>query len=389
MAHTNAKDSQRPRATKRSTEAFAIATRPGVCETSKRSQRSRNPFPQCSHRTPIFQGATRRWTGRGRRPGNRQRPSTAAENFRGRNFLSEKSLLPILGLSTTSRALRASASAATARQPKITRGGQVDVFADSPLLVIFLVSVAALSAASEIGHRLGLRVAGEANVLTLEAAMLGLLALMLSFTFAMAVTRFDARRDAVLKEANAIGTAALRARLLPAPHDAESLRLLRDYVQIRLDVAKRAPARPELDAAIAQSNAIQERLWLQVRSAAAKDNGMVPTGLYIQALNEMFDDQESRLTAFRNRVPNIVLWALYGIAVVGIGYAGYASGIEKRRWRLPVYAMNLLAASVILLIQDIDRPTSGFISVSHQPMVDTANAVAGYWMEFENAAPRP
>lgn len=265
----------------------------------------------------------------------------------------------------------------------------MDVFADSPLLVIFLVSVAALSAASEIGHRLGLRVAGEANVLTLEAAMLGLLALMLSFTFAMAVTRFDARRDAVLKEANAIGTAALRARLLPPPHDAESLRLLRDYVQIRLDVAKRAPARPELDAAIAQSNAIQERLWLQVRSAAAKDNGMVPTGLYIQALNEMFDDQESRLTAFRNRVPNIVLWALYGIAVVGIGYAGYASGIEKRRWRLPVYAMNLLAASVILLIQDIDRPTSGFISVSHQPMVDTANAVAGYWMEFENAAPRP
>lgn len=106
----------------------------------------------------------------------------------------------------------------------------MDVFADSPLLVIFLVSVAALSAASEIGHRLGLRVAGEANVLTLEAAMLGLLALMLSFTFAMAVTRFDARRDAVLKEANAIGTAALRARLLPPPHDAESLRLLRDYV---------------------------------------------------------------------------------------------------------------------------------------------------------------
>ena len=70
----------------------------------------------------------------------------------------------------------------------------MDVFADSPLLVIFLVSVAALSAASEIGHRLGLRVAGEANVLTLEAAMLGLLALMLSFTFAMAVTRFDAAR---------------------------------------------------------------------------------------------------------------------------------------------------------------------------------------------------
>ena len=93
----------------------------------------------------------------------------------------------------------------------------MDIFADTPLVVIFLISLVALSAAAEIGHRLGLGVAGEANVLTLEAAMLGLLALMLSFTFAMAVTRFDARRDAVLKEANAIGTAALRARLLPPP----------------------------------------------------------------------------------------------------------------------------------------------------------------------------
>jgi hypothetical protein len=265
----------------------------------------------------------------------------------------------------------------------------VDVFADSPLIVIFLLGVVALAAAAEIGHALGLRITGESNVLTLEAAMLGLLALMLSFTFAMAVTRFDARRDAVLKEANAIGTAALRARLLPSPHDAESLRLLQDYAQIRLDISRRAPTPPELDAAIARSNTIQERLWLEIKSVAAKDNAMVPTGLYIQALNEMFDDQESRLTALRERVPNVVLWALYGIAVVGIGYAGYASGTGKRRWRLPVYAMNLLAASVILLIQDLDRPNSGFISVSQQPMVDTAKAVASYWAEFENAAPRP
>ena len=98
----------------------------------------------------------------------------------------------------------------------------MNLFADSPLLMIFLASVVALAAAAEIGRRLAGRLAGEGNVLTMEAAMLGLLALMLSFTFAMAVTRFDARRDALLKEANAIGTAALRARLLPAPHDAES-----------------------------------------------------------------------------------------------------------------------------------------------------------------------
>ena len=103
---------------------------------------------------------------------------------------------------------------------------------------------AALFAASEIGHGIGLRSSGEANVSTLEASVLGLLALVLSFTFAMALTRFEERRDGVLIEANAIGTASLRAGLLPAPHGVESVKLFRDYVQVRLDLAKRVPTPP-------------------------------------------------------------------------------------------------------------------------------------------------
>lgn len=152
----------------------------------------------------------------------------------------------------------------------------MDVLFDYPLSVIFLVSGAAFLIASEIGHRLGLRRTGEANVSTLEASVLGLLALMLSFTFAMALTRFDARRDALLSEANAIGTAALRAGLLPAPHAAESVKLFRDYVQVRLDVTKRVPTPAEFDAAIARSNAIQTALWRQAKAAMAKDNAMAP-----------------------------------------------------------------------------------------------------------------
>lgn len=244
--------------------------------------------------------------------------------------------------------------------------------------VIFVASLVVLLVASEIGHFLGLRAAGEANVTTLEAAMLGLLALMISFTFSMALARYDARRDAALTEATAIGTAALRAGLLPAPHAAESLELLRAYVQLRLDLVGKSPTREELDAIVARSNEIQEALWREVEAATAKDKTIVPTGIYIQALNQTFDDQEKRLTALRNRVPNIVLLALYGIALVAIGFSGYASGIEGRRWRLPVYVMGTLVAAVILLIQDIDRPAAGFIAVSQQPMLDTAEALAKY-----------
>ena len=99
------------------------------------------------------------------------------------------------------------------------------------LLTIFLVGLAAILTAIEIGRWLGVHAGGEAggNVSTLEGAIIGLLALILGFTFAMALSRFEARRDAILTEANAIGTTALRARLLPDPHPKEVLGLLRIF----------------------------------------------------------------------------------------------------------------------------------------------------------------
>ena len=111
---------------------------------------------------------------------------------------------------------------------------------------------------------------------------------------------------------------------------------------------------------------------------AAKDDGMVPAGLFIQTLNEMIDNQGKRLDAFRNRVPNVVLLALYGVAIVASVFAGYANGLEARRVRLPVYVMALLVAAVILLIQDLDRPNTGFIKTVQQPMNDVANSIAAY-----------
>ncbi|MGJ0510276.1 MAG: hypothetical protein ACR652_24790 [Methylocystis sp.] len=262
------------------------------------------------------------------------------------------------------------------------------VFENLPFWIIFLTSVCLFAAASEIGHRLGVRDGGEANIATLEASILGLLALMLSFTFAMAVTRFDDRREALLKESNAIGTAALRARLLPAPHNAACVTLLREYIGVRVELAKAISQPAPIEKAISRSNAIQESLWKEAKAVASKDTGMVPTGLFIQALNDVFDAQESRLTAFRLRVPRIVFLALYGIAAVGIGFSGYASGLEKRKWRRPVYIVNLLAASVILLIQDIDRPDSGSVRVDTQPIMDTAEALANDRMDVDPSPAR-
>jgi len=255
----------------------------------------------------------------------------------------------------------------------------IELYAYS-LLSIFVVVFAVIFASCEIGRRLATHAVGKGTgtISTLESAVFGLLALMIGFTFAMALSRFEARRDAVLEEANAIGTTALRARLLPEPHRSVTLKLLREYVNIRLDISQRPVSAKELQNAIGRSNAIQEALWQQATTMATKDSGMVPTGLFIQTLNEMIDNQEKHLTAVRNRVPNIALLALVALAAIGTGFAGYASGLENRYSRLPNLITVLVLSSVILLILDLDRPGAGFIEVSQQPMLDTAASIEAF-----------
>src|SRR3954467_15474633 len=125
-----------------------------------------------------------------------------------------------------------------------------------PIAAIFFIGLAVIFVVSEVGWQLGIRTkgGGGGNIATLESAMLGLLALMLAFTFSMALTRFEARRDALLNEANAIGTTALRARLLPDPHRSETLKLLREYVQIRLDIVQKGTSLAESTTIVDRSN---------------------------------------------------------------------------------------------------------------------------------------
>ena len=253
-------------------------------------------------------------------------------------------------------------------------------FYDYSLTAIFITGLAIIIGASEIGRRFGVRAAGKggSNVATLTGAILGLLALMIGFTFSMTLSRFEARRDAILTEANAIGTAALRARLLPEPQRGQALKLYGEYVKIRLDVTSSPATRADLKLAVDRSNALQETMWLQAKAVVAKDPGMVPGGIYIQALNDMIDAQGKRLAAVRNQMPHDILLVLFGIAAVASAFAGYTSGIEARRSRWPIYITGLLISSIILLILDLDRPNAGFIRISQQPMIDTADSIKSF-----------
>jgi hypothetical protein len=256
--------------------------------------------------------------------------------------------------------------------------GYLDEF---PLLLIFVTSLIIILLASEIGRRLGVRARGrgEERVATLEGAMFGLLALMLGFTFAMALSRFEERRHAVLDEANAISTTGLRARLLPAPYNTEQLKLLREYAQLRITISQHIPTSTELRAGVARSNELQEQLWQNALIGAPKADISVPAWLVFESLNQMFNAQRKRLAVLGNQVPNEVLLALYGITILAIAFAGYAQGLRKQPLRIPVYLMGVLACAVIILIEDIETPYTGFISVSQQPLIDAAASVAtGY-----------
>jgi hypothetical protein len=92
----------------------------------------------------------------------------------------------------------------------------------------------------------------------------------------------------------------------------------------------------------------------------------------------MIDSQGRRLSALRNYIPNIVLVSLCGIAAVACGFAGYASGLDPLRTRLPVFITAFLVCSVIFVILDLDRPNVGFITISQQSMIDTAASLSAF-----------
>jgi hypothetical protein len=198
------------------------------------------------------------------------------------------------------------------------------------------------------------------------ASILGLLAFMLAFTFGLAASRFDARRQIVIEEANAIGTTYLRARLLPEPEQSEIARLLREYVDVRVRAAQQA----EVNEGLARSEELHDQLWSQATAAAARDPGSIMTGLFIQSLNEVIDMHAKRLGALRNRIPITIWITLFGLTVFGMGSTGYQAGLSATRRSPEMLLLGLAFAGVLFLVVDLDRAHAGLLRVSQQAMLD-------------------
>jgi hypothetical protein len=243
-----------------------------------------------------------------------------------------------------------------------------------PLWALFLAFVVFLALAVEVGYRLGkwrrslISDEKEQPVGAMVASILGLVALVLGFTFSLAANRFDARRMAVLEEANAIGTTYLRARLLSDPERVEITRLLREYVAVR--IAGTTPG-GDTEQALARSEELHELLWVQAASAAQKDTDSVMTGIFIQSLNETIDLHAKRvLVGLRSRIPIVIWIGLYGLAMLGMAAVGYQSALAATRRSPMMLGLVLTFAVVLILIADLDRGQEGLLRISQQSMLD-------------------
>jgi hypothetical protein len=247
--------------------------------------------------------------------------------------------------------------------------------------VIYLITIILVGGGAETGKALAhwrrRHTSSDADrvLSTLAAPSIGLLALMIGFTFSMALSRFEARRSAVLIEANAIGTAALRGRMLPEPFRSNVAPLFKEYAMLRVGNKGDAIGSPVITEAVRRSLAIQETLWQTGMDAAMANSQVVPSGLFVQALNTMIDVHEARLTAAQSQVPSVVFVMLDGIAIIAFSFAGYGLELANARCRTGMWIMAVMMGSVIMLVADLDRPQSGFITVDQQPLLNVIDGM--------------
>lgn len=243
-----------------------------------------------------------------------------------------------------------------------------------------------LLALAETGFRVGIRLHLSNAVAeprarqfaTVQEALLILVSLMLGFTFAMALERYNTRRELVIKEANAIGTTFLRASMLPDPYKAPVRDALRRYTELKLRGERMYGGDTEAIAAGSPAiSQIQNELWRHA-TASAKIQQNAITQTFIETLNGLIDVDEERLEEGRVGVPGGVWVMLVIVAGFGCLVTGFRAGAEGVRTALANVLLPALITIVIVIILDVAHPLHGTISISQQPLVDVQNFMAGW-----------
>ena len=228
------------------------------------------------------------------------------------------------------------------------------------------------------GYRVGLRQPDRpesetTQISATQASLLGILGLLLGFTFSLALGRHDARSAAVVAEANAIGTAWLRTDLVAEPDGVRDA--MRAYVTERIAASTiSADEASERDARIGAAEAAFGELWSQAADGV-RELPNPATVAFTNALNDMIDELAARDAAIERHVPEIVLVMLYGTFLLSGYLLGFGAGAGRTRITAPVLVMPLLIVALVFVIIDLDRPRRGLIMVDQSPLVAAGTAM--------------
>jgi hypothetical protein len=218
----------------------------------------------------------------------------------------------------------------------------------------------------------------SAGLGVIDGAVFGLLGLLLAFAFSGADNRFQARRELIVQETNAIGTAYLRVDLLPESAQPQLRQDFRDYVDKRIAFYKDLTDEPkQAKADFAEANALQQKIWAESIAAAKQSGSPTVMSLVLTSLNDMIDITTTRAVALQTHPPLPIYGLLLILALSGSLIAGFGMGDKgKRSWlHTLVYAVALTAT--IYTILDLEFPRFGIIRIDRydQTLVNQRNSM--------------
>jgi hypothetical protein len=235
-------------------------------------------------------------------------------------------------------------------------------------LIVFVAILLAHVAGDRLGRRRRASGIDVAHLGSVQGGLLGLFGLLLAFSFASAASRFADRRDVILQESNAIGTAYLRADLLPAPH-ADALRAaLEAYVTARVAFYDAGADAEAVQATITRAEQLHQAIW----SAGVAGVRETPsaTVVVLQALNEVIDLHAARVDLLHRHLPAAVVLLLLLTAMLVAGSTGFSTGLTGvgHVWGSIVFVM--VTAAVLAMTLDLDFPRVGLVQVGQRPMLE-------------------